>query len=246
MTSGKREKFNRLENNPGMFKGFENGNTFQHPDLLHLMTQHAPRKASDPTPAAKRLAYERRSFIKETKSALKKAAKPNLAQNEFLSHFEEFHRVVVHFHTNGKFWPKTTGLILRADEVTQLQSLDQCQEWVLTVKAPNGKDYNWYHPDWSNSLLRQQFQSLTESEKVRIKSFMTNFLEYTRCQQQRHKVKTFYTNQGRFQSLKNYENFVQIEYFLKESGFQPWQLEADNVDEIDSWPKMMKYMLKLL
>ena len=87
----KREKFNRFENNPGMFKGFENSNTFQHPEMLHLMTQHAPRKASDPAPATKRLAYERRSFIKETKSALKKAAKPNLAQNEFLSHFEEFH-----------------------------------------------------------------------------------------------------------------------------------------------------------
>ena len=184
-----REKFKRLEQNPGLFKGFENGNSFQYPEMLHLMPHRAPRLASEPSPAIKRATYERRSFIKETKSALKKVSKPNLAENEFLSQFEEFHRVVVHFHTNGKAWPKPQGLVLRADEISKIRTMDQCQEWLLTVKAKNGVDYNWFHPDWENSLLRTQFQSLTESEKVRIKSLMTQFLEYTRCQQQRHKVK---------------------------------------------------------
>ena len=183
-----REKFKRVEHNPGLFKGFEKANAFQYPEMLHLVPHRAPRIASEPSPANKRSTYERRSFIKETKTALKKVSKPNLAESEFLSHFEEFHRVVVHFHNNGKSWPKPQGLVLRANEIVQIQSMEQCNEWLLKVKSKNGQDYNWFHPDWANSLLREQFQSLTESEKVRIKSFITHFLDYTRCQQQRHKV----------------------------------------------------------
>ena len=75
-----REKFHRNEKNPGMFRGFESNNTYQDPSLLHLSASRAPRLNSEPTPAIKRPFYERRQFDKERKEALKKAAKPNLAE----------------------------------------------------------------------------------------------------------------------------------------------------------------------
>lgn len=183
-----REKFRRAEKNPTMFRGFERSNTYQDPGMLHLSSTKAPRKSSDPTLARTRPLYERRQFDREKKAALQQAAKPNLAENEFLNHFEEFSRAIAHFEKNGPNWPKPQGLVLRVDEILQIKTHEEWLEWILQVKTKNGADYNWFHPSWCNSLMRQQFSQLTEVETARIQSFNSTFLEFTKCQQHRHKV----------------------------------------------------------
>ena len=183
-----REKFRRCEKNPGMFQGFEASNTYQDPAQLHLTAARAPRLNSEPTPAIKRPFYEQRQFDRERKEALKKAAKPNLAESEFLDHFEEFNRVLTHFHTNGRNWRKGQDLVLRLNEISNIRSHDEWLNWILAVKSKQGLDYNWFHPSWSNGIMRDQFTQMTEVEHVRIKSFSNTFLEFTRCQHNRHKV----------------------------------------------------------
>lgn len=183
-----REKFKRMEHNPTMFRGFETSRTYQHPNLFHMTASRAPRQSSDPTPALKRQIYEQRQFDREKKDALRQASKPNLAESEFLNHFEEFNRTMTHFRSNGKGWPKPQGLVLRLKEVTAIKSQDEWLNWILSVKTKNGSDYNWFHPDWSNGILRDQFNMMTEVEKVRLKSYSNTFLEFTMCQQHRHKV----------------------------------------------------------
>lgn len=182
------ERFKRLEKNPMMFRGFEQSRNYQDPNLLHLTRATAPRQASDPSPALKRSIYEQRQFDREKKEALRQAARPNLAESEFLNHFEEFNRAITHFRQNGKGWPKPQGLVLRLDEIEKIKSHEEWMNWILSVKTKNGTDYNWFHPDWSHGILRTQFDMMTEVEKARINSYSNTFLEYTRCQQHRHKV----------------------------------------------------------
>lgn len=188
-----REKFKYLKNNPDMFRGFESSNNFQHPAQIHIHMARAPRLNSEPSISISRPIYERRQFVQEKKTALKAAAKPNLISNPFLDHFEEFSRVTVHFFQNGKHWLKPQGVVLRADEIFQIRTHDEWLDWILAVKARDGKDFNWFHPDWANSLLRNQYALLTEAEQARIRSFMNSFLDYTRCQKHRHKVRIINT-----------------------------------------------------
>ena len=185
-----RERFKRLEENPNLFQGFESNNSYQNPEQLHLSSARAPRQTSEPSTSKSRPIYERRQFVQETKDALRTAAKANLSENEFLNHFEEFNRAMRHFHQNGKNWPKPQGLVLRLNEIMQIRSHEAWLEWLLTVKTNNGQDYNWFHPDWVNGIMRVQFSNVTEVERTRIRSFSNTFLEYTRCQRNRHKVKS--------------------------------------------------------
>ena len=188
-TLTQREKFKRFEENPMLFQGFENSNAFQDPTQLHLTSTRAPRLTSEPSISVMRPIYERRQFVQEKKLALRAAAKPNLAENEFLNHFEEFNRVVTHYYQNGKSWPKTQGLVLRLGEIPQITSHEEWLQWILEVKTSTGQDYNWFHPDWANGVLRDHYLKLTVTERLRIKSFMSAFLDYTRCQHHRHKVR---------------------------------------------------------
>ena len=183
-----RERFKRLEDNPNLFQGFEGNNAFQDPEQVHLSSARAPRQASEPSTSRSRPIYERRQFAQETKEALRTAAKPNLSENKFLDHFEEFNRAISHFLQNGKSWPKPQGLVLRLNEIMQIRSHEEWLEWILTVKTNNGQDYNWFHPDWSKGIMREQFAEATEVERTRIRSFSNTFLEFTRCQRHRHKV----------------------------------------------------------
>lgn len=183
-----KDRFKRLEKNPSLFRGFEQSRNWQDPNLLHLCSSRAPRQSSDPTPALKRSIYEQRQFDREKKEALRQAAKPNLAQSDFLDHFEEFNRAITHFRANGKGWTKPQGLVLRLNEISKIKSQEEWMNWILSVKTKNGTDYNWFHPAWSNGILRNQFDTMTEVEKVRLKSYSNTFLEYTMCQQHRHKV----------------------------------------------------------
>jgi len=60
-----------------------------------------------------------------------------------------------------------------------------------------------------------------------------------------------YSDQKRFFETYELENHVidqyfKIAYLLEEGKFPQRILQADNVDEIDSWPALLAYILKLL
>ena len=183
-----REKFTRLENNPGLFAGYETANEYQNPAARMHGTQRTASKLPDPTVSAKRPAYERRRQMEDAKAALQAAANPNVGENRFLSKFDEFNRLVSKYQTDGKMWQKPSQLNERIEEARLIFNYGQWQEWLLTVKSRHGRDFNWFHMDWTRGPSKNRFPQFLETDQARVHSYMITFLDYARCQKNKYQV----------------------------------------------------------
>ena len=183
-----RERYTRLETNPGLFVGHETANAYQNPTVRLFGSHRTGSKLPDPVISAKRPAYERRRQMEDARTALQAAASPNLAENRLLSKFDEFNRLVSKYQTDGKAWQKPSQLPERIEEVRSILNFPEWQEWLLTVKSRHGRDFNWFHADWTRGPSRNRFPKFLETDQSRAHSYMITFLDYARCQRNKYQV----------------------------------------------------------
>ena len=192
MVKNPRERFTRLENNPGLFCGYEADNSYQSPANRLQGAHKVGSKLAEPVVSAKRPAYERRRQMDDAKTALRAVATPNVGQNQFLSRFDEFSSLVVKYQNDGKMWQKPSQFAERIEQVRTIMNYGDWQEWLLTVKSRQGRDFNWYHADWTKGPSRNRFPLFLEADQARAHSYMLTFLDYARCQKNKYQVNQIY------------------------------------------------------